>query len=88
MKPSEILERITSSKKCPDGLSIQACASCLADRLFAYFASRCYYCHRNRYTREIELDFKTHKLIQLVCDPCGNALDGETPKITLKADLV
>lgn len=88
MSPGQILEIIQTSKKCPDGLSIVSCAWCLADRLFNYFSSRCYYCHRNKYTREIQINFETHNIIHLVCHLCGNALDGETANYKLCEDLV
>jgi hypothetical protein len=68
---------ILETQKCPDGCSIEACASCVADRIARLDANKCWYCHQNRITRALKLFLNTHDLVHLVCEKCAEALHEE-----------
>lgn len=84
----QIKTAILETPKCPDGLSIDACASCVADRIAQLQANRCWYCRNNRIVRGLTLRFNTHTLMHLVCHNCAEALNGETITFEMTVDQI
>lgn len=87
-KYAEIKQAILQTPKCPDGHSIDGCASCVADRLARLQANRCFYCRDARITRALKLRFDTFILLHLVCDKCADSLDGEVAKFEKSEDQI
>ena len=79
---------ILETKECPDGNSIQACASCVADRLARLDANKCWYCHQARATRALKLFMSTHDLVHLVCENCAEAMHEERVTFIRLADQI
>jgi hypothetical protein len=85
---SQLKNLILNTKACPDGFTIPACASCLADVIARVDANKCWYCKNARITRSLKLYFATYDFVHLVCENCANALDGEKATFIASKDQI